>query len=300
VTPVDLLAGIVNSTMPQLNFEPSPDFVGRVSIANALIFFIILAFAFILGKLVAIYLKKRYSHQIKKDRLNRLILLVRVAIFMVGFFIAAPTVFETSMFFLGLILAGVIIAIAFSSAKILADFVAGIALFYDHPIKIGDFVEIGMNSGTVEEIRLLSTVLRTENGVYVRIPNDEIYTTNVNNYHSNAARRFDYDVGIRYEDDIGKAVEVLENLFGSYTHILKNPRPEVFVSSFDTSSVQIRFRLWLPAKWVNTIDGASFNTSILQDVKKTLENNGIQIAFPQQVVWFGDETLRQGFDRGHL
>jgi small-conductance mechanosensitive channel len=300
MTPVDILTGIVNSTMPQLNFEPGPDFFGRVSIAQALIFFIILAFAFILGKIVAIYLKKRYSHQIKKDRLNLLTLLVRVAIFMIGFFIAAPTVFEISMFFLGLILAGVIIAIAFSSAKILTDFVAGIALFYDHPIRTGDFVEIGANSGTVEEIRLLSTVIRTENGVYVRIPNDEIYTKNVNNYYANAARRFDYDVGIRYEDDIGSAVDVLEKLFDSNTHILKNPSPEVFVSAFDTSSVTIKFRLWLPSKWVNTIDGASFNTKVLQDVKKTLENNGIQIAFPQQVVWFGDETLRQGFDRGHL
>jgi len=300
MTPVDLLTGIVNRTMPQLNFEPEPDFIGRVSIAEVMIFFLIIAAAFVLGKVVAIYLKKRYSHQMKKDRLNLLTLLVRVVIFMVGFFIAAPAVFETSMFFLGLILVGVIIAIGFSSAKILTDFVAGIALFYDHPIRIGDFIEIGANSGTVEEIRLLSTVLRTENGVYVRVPNDEIYTTKVNNYHANAARRFDYEVGIRYEDDVGTAVEVLEKLFDGYTHILKNPRPEVFVSSFDSSSVQIKFRLWLPAKWVNTMDGASFNTSVLQEVKKTLENNGIQIAFPQQVVWFGDETLRQGFDRGHL
>jgi small-conductance mechanosensitive channel len=300
MTPVDILTGIINSTMPQLNFEPEPDFIGRISVAEALIFFIILAFAFILGKLVAIYLKKRYSHQIKKKRLNQLTLLVRVAIFMVGFFIAAPAVFETSMFFLGLIIAGIVLAIAFSSAKILTDFVAGIALFYDHPIRIGDFIEIGTKSGTVEEIRLLSTVIRTDNGVYVRIPNDEIYTTDVFNFYVNAARRYDYDVGIRYEDDAGKAVGILEKLFDGYTHILKNPSPEVFVSSFDSSSVQIKFRLWLPSKWVNTIDGASFKTSVLLDVKKTLESNGIQIAFPQQVVWFGDETLSQGFDRGHL
>ena len=59
MTPVDILTGIVNSTMPQLNFEPEPDFIGRISVAEALIFFIILAFAFILGKVVAIYLKKR-------------------------------------------------------------------------------------------------------------------------------------------------------------------------------------------------------------------------------------------------
>jgi len=300
MTPVDFLTGIVNKTMPQLNFEPDPDIIGRISIAEVLIFFIILVVAFVLGKVVAIYLKKRYSHQMKKEHLNLLTMLVRVAIFMVGFFIAAPAVFETSMFFLGLVIAGIIVAIAFSSAKILTDFVAGIALFYDHPIRIGDFVEIGAKSGTVEEIRLLSTVIRTDNGVYVRIPNDEIYTTNVNNYYANAARRYDYDVGIRYEDDVEKAVDVLEKLFDSYTYILKNPPPEVFVSSFDSSSVQVKFRLWLPSIWVNTIDGASFNTSVLQDVKKTLENNGIQIAFPQQVVWFGDETLHQGFDRGHL
>lgn len=300
MTPVDILTGLVNSTMPELNLEPTPDFIGRISIAEVLVFVIILAAAYIIGRIVAAFLKKKYSHQMKKQRLNLMLMLVRIGIFMVGFFIAAPAVFEISMFFLGLIIAGIILAIAFSSAKILTDFVAGIALFYDHPIRIGDYVEVGPNAGTIEEIRLLSTVLRTDNGVYIRVPNDEIYTKDVNNFYENAARRYDYDVGIRYEDDVEKTIQVLQGLFEGYTHVLKNPPPEVFVSLFDSSSVQVKFRLWLPSKWVNTIDGASFKTNVLMDVKKVLEENGIQIAFPQQVVWFGDETLRQGFDRGHL
>lgn len=300
MTPTELLSDVINKTAPGLNFEPDPDFIGSISISEIVIFFSIIAISYIIGKIIAVYLKKKYSHKMKKDRLDLLTLAIQSVIMLIGLILAAPAMLELSLIFVVLISGGCILAFAVSSSKIVSDFMAGIGLLYERPVRTGEYIEVGTISGTVEELRLLSTIVRTDNGVYVRIPNDEMFSTKLRNYYANVARRFDYDVGIRYEDDVGKAIEVLKGLFDGYTHILKKPAPEVFVSSFDNSSVKIKFRLWLPSVWVSTIDGASLNTNILSEVKMALEANGIQIAFPQQVVWFGDETLRLGMDRRHL
>lgn len=300
MTPTELLSKLINQTAPELNFEPNPDFIGSISLSEIVIFFSIIAFSYIIGKIVVAYIRKKYSHKMKKDRLNLLALIIQSVIMLIGLFLAAPAMLELSLLFVAIVFGGFILAFAVSSSKIVSDFMSGLGLLYEHPVRTGEYIEVGTISGTVEEIRLLSTIIRTDNGVYVRIPNDEVYSTKLNNYYANVARRFDYDVGIRYEDDAKLAIDVLKKLFDGYTHILKKPAPEVFISSFDSSSVRIKFRIWLPSVWVTTIDGASMQTNILSEVKIALEANGIQIAFPQQVVWFGDETLHLGLDRRHL
>jgi small-conductance mechanosensitive channel len=300
MTPVELLSSFINSTVPELNYQPKPDLLGSISIAEIVIFFVIIAISYVVGKVIAVYLKKKYSHKMRRDRLNLLTLTIQTVIMLIGLYFAAPAMLELSLIFVVIVFGGLILAFAVSSSKIVSDFISGLGLLYEHPVRSGEYIEVGDISGTVEEVRLLSTIVRTDNGVYVRIPNDEMYSTKLNNYYANVARRFDYDVGIRYEDDVGKAIEVLKALFDGYTHILKNPAPAVFVSSFNPSSVNIKLWLWLPSAWVTTIDGASLKTNILSDVKTALEENGIQIAFPQQVVWFGDETLQLAKDRRHL
>ena len=287
----DLIFQAYNTTITTLNMEPGSEIIGHLSIREVISFFLILIIAFILGKLLANYVYKKYSHKMRKDQLSILLVVLRILIFVVGLMIAAPNIFEISMQFL-LILIGIIaLAIALSSTKIISDFVAGLAIFYEHPVRVGNYIEIGEVSGIVEEIRLLSTVLRTDHGVYVRVPNDMIYTTKVNNFHANVARRFDYSVGIRYEDDTREAIQVIEDLFESIPQILHNPAPMVFVAEYAPSSVVIKFFFWVPSTWANTSDTLSFKTRILRDVKTALYQRGIQIAYPQEVIWFGNPDI---------
>ena len=246
MTPVELFSSFINNTVPELNYEPKPDLIGSISIAEIVIFFTIIGISYVIGKVIAVYLKKKYSHKMRRDRLNLLTLTIQTVIMLIGLYFAAPAMLELSLFFVVIVFGGLILAFAVSSSKIVSDFISGLGLLYEHPVRSGEYIEVGDISGTVEEVRLLSTIVRTDNGVYVRIPNDEMYSTKLNNYYANVARRFDYDVGIRYEDDVGKAIEVLEVLFDGYTHILKNPAPAVFVSSFNPSSVNIKFMALAP------------------------------------------------------
>ena len=144
--------------------------------------------------------------------------------------------------------------------------------------------------GYIEDIRIISTRLRTYDGLFVRIPNQVVFTTSVINYVSNIVRRFEYIVGIRYNDDADKAIEIMSNLIEEQPLALKNPAPRVFVDNFGDNSVNIIVWIWAPAtEWY------SLKMKLLLMIKKALESEGIEIAFPQRVVWFGkDENVQNG------
>jgi len=112
------------------------------------------------------------------------------------------------------------------------------------PIKIGDQVSVDNISGFVEDIRILSTVIRTYDGLYVRISNERFFTSNIVNYNANIARRFEYIVGIHYSDDAEKAIDVIKKLIDENPFALENTKPQVFVDYLGENSVNIIVRIW--------------------------------------------------------
>lgn len=159
----------------------------------------------------------------------------------------------------------------------------------ERPIRIGNTVNIGDITGIVEDIRIISTTLRTFDGFQVRIPNEKVFTANISNYVTNVVRRFEYDVGIRYSDDADKAITIIKELINFEPFALKNPEPLVWVSKLGDNAVNVNVKIWAPvSEWW------ALRTSMLWRIKKALEQQGIEIAFPQRVVWFGDQRQDNG------
>ena len=157
----------------------------------------------------------------------------------------------------------------------------------EKPIKIGDGVSIDNVSGVVKDIRILSTTIRTYDGIYVRIPNDRVFSSNIQNYVAHVARRFEYKIGIRYSDDAEKAVKIIKSLLEEHPLILKEPAPAIFVEELGESSVNLSIRIWAPSNhWF------SVKTEMLWKIKVALEKKGIEIPFPQHVIWFADESKK--------
>ena len=181
----------------------------------------------------------------------------------------------------GLLLAGGVtgIILGFASQNIVGNLVSGFFLMVERPIKIGDQVEINEISGYVTDIRIISTLIRTYDGLLVRIPNQQVFTTNITNIVGHPVRRFEYTIGIRYSDDANAAIWLIKDLIDKEPFALLNPSPSVFVNDLGESSVKISIRIWAP---VNEWFG--IKTRILWDIKQTLEENGIEIQFPQRVV----------------
>lgn len=242
---------------------------------------LILFFTIILGKGVTIYLQRTLKDKMDKEHLN--ILLKTIYYGLLVFAIVGVIFPILSIDTSGLLVAGgfVGIVIGFASQSIVGNFISGIFLMIERPIKIGDQVNIDSKLGFVEDIKIISTIIRTYDGLYIRLPNETVFTTSITNYVSNLARRFEYVVGIRYEDDADEAIKIIKQLIDEQPYALVNPEPSVFVDNLGDNAVNLAVRVWAPAtQWYE------LRTKLLWIIKKTLEENGIEIAFPQRTVWF--------------
>lgn len=255
---------------------------GDVTVYDILFVLVVMTVATAIAKIVTVNLRRALIDRMKRDQLELLLKLFYFGIIILAFIAILPVLgLELS----GLLVAGGIagIVIGFASQSVVANLISGIFLISERPIKIGDQLNIDGVAGFVEDINILSTIIRTYDGLYVRIPNEKVFTSNITNYTAHAARRFEYVVGIRYSDDAEKAIEIIKRVIDEHPFALKNPEPQVFVDNLGDSSVNIIVRIWGPStEWYGV------KTELLWKIKTELEKNGIEIPFPQRVVWFAD------------
>ena len=263
------------------------DFVyGDVTYFELLISVIVLITSVFVAKIVTIALQRFLRDKITKGHLNNILRFSYYSVIIIALIMVFPTIgIESS----SLIVAGGIggIVLGFASQSIVSNLLSGVFLMFERPIKIGDSVDIEGTEGIVEDIKIISTAIRTFNGVYVRIPNDKVFTTSIINYDTNLARRFEYVVGIRYSDDANKAIKIIKDLIEKEPLALKNPAPKVFVNNLGDNSVNIIVRPWAPST-----DWFDLKMKLLWKIKEELEKNGIEIAFPQRTVWFANDISK--------
>lgn len=256
---------------------------GDVTVLSLLIatgvFLVSLGFA----KAVSIYINRILRKKVHPAQVNLVQKLVYFGIVAIGVF-AVFTILDLNLS--GLLVAGGIagVVLGFASQSIVANLISGIFLFIERPIAIGDNVVITTTSGTVEDIHVFSTVIRTFDGLYVRIPNEKVFTENITNLSAQVARRFEYVIGIRYSDDADAAIMIIDGVLEETPFVLKRPARQAFVSELGDNSVNITVRMWAP-----TSEWYSLKMSLLWKLKRALEIEGIEIAFPQRVVWFGKD-----------
>ncbi len=243
---------------------------------------IIFIFALTLIRVVRIQLKRSFGDRVPKSDLDFMTTIVTYLLYLATFLVILPYLhFDLS----GLFVAGGIIALAlaFATQNIVSNLVSGLFLMFERPIKIGDNISIGSMTATVQNIQIMSTIVRTFDGIYVRIPNSRLFTSDITNLVIHPARRFEYTIGIRYKDDAGKAISIIRDMIDKQPYALKSPGPSVYVDKLDSSSVNIVVKIWAPSLY-----WWGLRTELLWRLKVELEKNGIQIPFPQQEVWFNN------------
>lgn len=137
------------------------------------------------------------------------------------------------------------LAIGLALQNTLQNIASGIMLLILRPIRSGEFVSIvGKGDGTVLEVGLFMSEFQQTDGVKFMLPNSLIWGNPIINYSRNETRRMEIAVGVRYGDDLDKALEVLNDLFTSHEKVLKDPAPLVFVSAYKESTVVVSVRAW--------------------------------------------------------
>ncbi len=173
--------------------------------------------------------------------------------------------------------AGLAVGLALSGT--LQNFAGGVIILLFKPFKVGDFIEAQGFMGTVEEIQIFVTVLKTPQNITIIIPNSGLATNSLTNFSAKPIRRADWKFGIAYGDSYDKAKQVLLRLIEEDERCLKDPEPFIALSELGDSSVNITLRAWTKAE---TFWPVFFDMN--EKVYKAFAKEGINIPFPQMDV----------------
>ncbi|MBC8551333.1 MAG: mechanosensitive ion channel [Candidatus Brocadiales bacterium] len=179
----------------------------------------------------------------------------------------------------GWIFTALSVGLGFGLQEIVANFVCGILLFIERPIRVGDIVTVSDVSGIVTKIKIRATTITNWDRKEYVVPNKEFITGRILNWTlSNSTNRITIDVGIAYGSDVEQARELLLQIANEHPEVLKDPAPMAMFQKFDDSSLQMTLRCYLPNldKRLATIH--ELNTAIHSKFKEA----GIEIAFPQR------------------
>lgn len=161
----------------------------------------------------------------------------------------------------------------------LSNYGAGLSIILSRPFVVGDTVTVKEVSGVVEDVKLACTILRDEDGVRITIPNKDIVGQIVRN--SREVRIVENVVGIRYEDDPEKAIDVVKKVLQGFETIAKNPPAQIGLQDFGDSSLDIGYRYWIPtANYFQTLYAVNLA------IYKALSQAGIEMPYPQREIRF--------------
>ena len=202
-----------------------------------------------------------------------------IGIFLAGLF--GITALGIDLSNIALIAGALSVGIGFGLQAIVSNFVSGIILLIERPIKVGDWVLVGGNEGMVKRITVRSTELQTFQRASVIIPNSEFISTAVTNWtHKDSYGRIEIPVGVAYGSDVEKVREVLLDCAQHHERVLTSPEPQVIFMNFGDSSLDFELRCF-----TNTV---LYRLSISSDLRFAVDaafrKAGIEIPFPQRVV----------------
>ena len=169
---------------------------------------------------------------------------------------------------------GACIGLALNGA--VANLAGGVVIIITRPFKIDDFIEAQGVSGTVEDIHITCTRIRTGDNKVVYLPNGALSAGTIINYSEKDTRRVDFTFSIGYANDFEKAKAIVMDICNAHELVLKDPAPMVRVSEHGASSINLVARVW-----VNSGDYWTVNFDILETVKKTFDEQGIEIPYNQ-------------------
>lgn len=271
MSPIDFLQGL--SEM---------EIIGGLTVLSLLLGGIIMAVGIVVAKITKILFFKYYAPTLPQDTAKNFGKILYFGIIAISFFIFSSS---QGFDFSGLIVAGGIFAvvIGFATQSVVSNLISGIFLMIEKPAKHGDTIQIpdmGV-TGSLLDIGTFSSRIRKFDGTVIRIPNEKFFTSNIRSLSTSTVRRAEAMVGISYKDDIENAISVIKNEIKlSMPFVLRTPEPEFRVEELGDSSVNIQVLVWHPRD-----DWSQAQPILLTVIKRALDKSGIEIPFPQRVVW---------------
>ena len=175
--------------------------------------------------------------------------------------------------------AGLAVGLALQGS--LSNLAAGVLLVMFRPFRAGEYVDLGGVAGTVLNVQIFSTTMRTVDGKIVVIPNGKIIAGNIINFSREPVRRNEFIIGVAYDSDIDQVKKILTDIIQSEDRILKDREMTVRLNELGASSINCVVRVWS-----NSSDLQSVSWDVLERIKREFDANGISFPYPQMDVNF--------------
>lgn len=238
---------------------------------------------FVVGKRIIQYLVNAMSNSMDRHHFDEslhtfLIPAIRLSFYVIlGIMIASMLGVEMASVIALLASAGLAVGLALQGS--LANLAGGVLIMALRPFKVGDFVEAAGYTGTIEQIQIFHTYLRTPDNRRIIIPNAQLSNSSAINYSTNPTRRLDLIFSTRYSDDIGQVKELLRRVVQGNPLVLADPTPQIVVGEHGGNGLTYFVRVW-----VNRNNYWSVRFDLLEKVKTEFDQAGIEIPFAQMDV----------------
>lgn len=246
---------------------------------SILLFITILYVSTFLANNIAYFaaVKDQKNASSRKQRLGSSVLLIRLAVLTIGFFLgmtAAKIPFDK----IAIVLGALSVGIGFGLQTIINNLVSGIILAFERPIQIGDEIQVGLNAGTVKTVGIRASKIQAYDGSEIVIPNGDLLSQSLINWTlSDKKRRVELIIGVGYGSDMKLVKSVLEEVV-SGERILKAPTPHVYMQTFNDSSVDFRVLFWVESMdiWIDV------RAEVMSAIFEKFAENDIEIPFPKR------------------
>ena len=252
----------------------------EVTLSAIFMFLFILLVVVILSRLFARKFLERILIRLQIEEGTRYTFrrIIELAFILIGAIIAFQSI-GINLSGLAVIFGLLSVGIGFGLQNITSNFVAGLILLFERPIKVGDRVTVGDVEGDVMDINIRSTTVRSLNNIAIIVPNSEFVSSQVVNWsHGDRKIRLDIEVGVSYQSDLDTVLRSLKEVATENPEILRDPEPDVHLREFGDSSWNMKLRIWIDDPKRHPVVRSDINCAIV----RKLRENGVEIPFPQR------------------
>lgn len=279
-----LVALAKNLTIDDFLFDEANDFLNHpykfsstaFTFRSVLIFMVIIWISGLLARVISYFFdnpgqQTKLTPHAKKTRSS--ILLIRLTVFVIGFFIAI-TAAGIPMDRVTIIIGALGVGIGFGLQNIVNNLVSGIILAVEKPVQVGDIIEVSSKSGTIKEIGIRSSKIECGDGSELIVPNGDLISQHVVNWTlNNNNRRVELLIRVAYGSDVMRVEEILRSVITNREDIMKTPEPSIFLNNFGEKAIE--FRAWFWAAEITRY--LSLKSSVMGEIYTEFAKEGIEI-----------------------
>jgi small-conductance mechanosensitive channel len=252
------------------------EFLPRI-LSAIVIFFVTLIGSGFIAKWVRKIIKKKISSQ---EMLQLIFMLTRWTVLVIGTIFALDQVnFDVTGFIAGLGIAG--FTLGFALQDIAKNFISGLLLLYRQPFNLGEIVQVSDYKGKIKEINVRDTVIETFDGELVIIPNREVFENPIINYTHTRLRRRTVMIGLGYEEDSDRAIDIFMSAIQSVSGVEEEPAPTIRAEELGDSALMLAALFWIDQQENDLLE---VHSEVLKAIKVAAEKNHINLPYPVQTI----------------